>query len=153
MLAWTMRVRALSAGDEQQWSALYEGYREFYRLAPDDAVVARVWTWLLDPDHEVDGFVVEHDDALVGLAHYRRFARPSSGTVGLYLDDLFVQPDSRGSGAGRLLLRALSTLAGSEGASVVRWITADTNAVARRLYDEVATATPWVTYDLAPGSL
>jgi len=32
----------------------------------------------------------------------------------------------------------------------VRWITAGDNATARRLYDAVATATPWVTYDMGP---
>jgi NADPH-dependent ferric siderophore reductase len=36
----------------------------------------------------------------------------------------------------------------SEGASVVRWITDESNAAARRLYDSMATATPWVTYDI-----
>jgi hypothetical protein len=33
---------------------------------------------------------------------------------------------------------------------VVRWITDVNNARARRLYDSVAAATPWVTYDLSP---
>ena len=148
-----MEVREVRASDVAEWTALYEGYRRFYGLTPEPAVVARVWTWLLDDAHEVHGAVVEQGGALLGLAHYRRFARPSSGTSGIYLDDLFVRADRRGSGAGRLLLTSLSTLAEQEGRSVVRWITAESNAVARRLYDTVATATPWVTYDLVPGSL
>lgn len=38
----------------------------------------------------------------------------------------------------------------SEHATVVRWVTAEDNDVARRLYDRVATATAWVTYDRVP---
>ena len=89
---------------------------------------------------------------LVGLAHYRRFARPSSGTEGLFLDDLFTAPDARGLGAGRALLGHLSGLAEREGRSVVRWITAEDNSRARALYDSTAVATKWVTYDMVPGS-
>lgn len=148
-----MHVRPVAPADQPQWTVLYEGYREFYRLDPDPAVVARVWSWLLDDDHEVDGLVAEEAGTLLGLAHHRRFARPSSGTSGLYLDDLFVQPGRRGAGTGRALIAAVSSIAEQEGRSVVRWITADSNAVARRLYDAVATATPWVTYDLVPGSI
>jgi len=45
----------------------------------------------------------------------------------------------------------VADLAAQRGASVVRWITAADNAHARALYDELATRTPWVTYDMAPG--
>lgn len=88
---------------------------------------------------------------LLGLAHYRPFARPLSATTGCFLDDLFVAPEHRGSGAADLLLGALRGLAAERGWSVVRWITADDNHRARSKYDQVATRTMWVTYDMAPG--
>jgi GNAT superfamily N-acetyltransferase len=102
-------------------------------------------------EHGLRGLVVEADDgALIALANLRTFARPSSATVGLYLDDLFTDPAARGTGAGKALLLRAAGIADEEGASVVRWITAADNATARRLYDSVAAETPWVTYDLAP---
>ncbi|TFD59769.1 GNAT family N-acetyltransferase [Cryobacterium suzukii] len=113
----------------------------------------RVWTWINDDSNEVNAFVATSGDRLVGLAHYRRFSRPSTGSVGIYLDDLFTDSTARGAGVGRALLSELSALAEREGRSVVRWITAEDNAPARRLYDLTATSTKWVTYDLAPGSL
>ncbi|MFD1720587.1 GNAT family N-acetyltransferase [Amnibacterium endophyticum] len=143
-------VRDVSPGDLRRWAELYRGYREFYRLPPDEQVVERVWTWLHDDEVEVRGLVAEREGEVVGLAHWRRFHRPSSGTVGLYLDDLFTDPAARGAGVGRALVTALASRAASEGCSVVRWITAEDNAAARRLYDGVARATPWVTYDLSP---
>lgn len=102
-----------------------------------------------DPEHEVNALVAEDADGhLLGLAHYRPFARPLSATVGGYLDDLFVSPESRGSGAADLLLAALRKIAEERGWSVVRWITADNNHRARSKYDHVATRTMWVTYDM-----
>ena len=145
-------VRPVHISDYAQWTDLYRGYREFYRLTPDDAIVDRVWAWVNDPSHEVNGFVATFGPDVVGLAHFRRFARPSSGSTGIYLDDLFTSPDMRGRGVARSLLSELSTLAEAEGRTVVRWITAAHNHRARALYDSVATATPWVTYDLGPGS-
>jgi GNAT superfamily N-acetyltransferase len=146
-------TRFVTAADEADWKRLYAGYRAFYALAPDGAVVDRVWGWILRQEEGVRGLVaVDTSGALLALANVRRFARPSSGTIGLYLDDLFTSPAARGHGAGSALLARLALLARDEGASVVRWITADDNSVARSVYDVNATATRWVTYDMQPGS-
>ena len=63
----------------------------------------------------------------MGLAHYRPFARPLHGSVGCYLDDLFVDPHARGTGAVDVLLAELARIAGRNGWDVVRWITRDSN--------------------------
>ncbi|TFB67178.1 GNAT family N-acetyltransferase [Cryobacterium sp. Hz7] len=149
----TVLVRSVQASDFSEWAGLYREYREFYALSPDERIVERVWSWINDGAHEVNAFVASTGDRLVGLAHYRRFARPSTGSVGIFLDDLYTSPNTRGSGVGRALLSELSSLADGEGSSVVRWITAEDNTRARRLYDSTATSTKWVTYDLKPGSL
>ena len=144
----TVTVRPVVAADLDQWRDLYSAYREFYALEPDSAVVERVWSWIQDDTHETGALVaVDAEGTLGGLAHYRRFARPSSGTTGLWLDDLFTRPDLRGGGVGRALIDAVSQIAADENLSVVRWITNENNATARRLYDTMATATKWVTYD------
>lgn len=146
-------VREIEREDLPRWAERYRAYREFYRLTPDEAVIQRVWGWVLDPANEVKGLVATLNGRVVGLAHYRRFSRPSSGTVGLFLDDLFADANVRGRGVGRALLTELSRLSAKDGNSVVRWITAAENTAARRLYDSTAAATNWVTYDLDPGSL
>ena len=109
----------------------------------------RVWSWLIDPSHEFDGLVVEADGRPVGIAHVRAFARPLAAETGLYLDDLFVDPEARGAGAGLAPLKAVRALASERGYDVVRWITASDNRTARRLYNRTAEATEWVTYDMA----
>ena len=146
----TLTVRPLAPADEARWRELFRGYRDFYRLPEDETVVSTVWGWLTDPDHECSAFVAEDAGRLVGLAHYRAFSRPSTGTVGIWLDDLFTDPEVRGRGAGRALIDRLRRGAGADGRSVVRWITAEDNHQAQALYDQVATRTSWVTYDAAP---
>lgn len=145
-------VRDLEVRDRAAWQELYAGYGEFYRMPLTQANADRVWTWLLDPLHESFALVAVDDDYRpVGLAHYREFARPLAGRTGLYLDDLFTAPDARGSGAASALIARLKELATERGCDVVRWITANDNVAAQRLYDRLATRTEWVTYDLKLG--
>jgi GNAT superfamily N-acetyltransferase len=148
-----LRVRDVRADDFDQWRVLYRGYAEFYRVQQSDAMAESTWSWLHDPTHELRGLVVEDGEGrLAGLAHYRPFARPLSATVGCYLDDLFVDPARRGGGAADLLLRELARLAGENGWSVVRWITADDNYRGRGKYDQHAERTMWITYDMPPAA-
>lgn len=143
-------VRPVVEGDREAWGELFRGYRDFYEKAHDPAVIDTVWGWLTDPAHGTRGLVAELDGRLVGMGHFRSFARPIIGEQGLYLDDLFTVPEARGTGAGSAILARLAEIARDEGASVVRWITHESNTTARSLYDRVARQTPWITYDLAP---
>lgn len=145
-----LMIRSLVPADEARWRELFRGYREFYRLPEAEEIVSRVWGWLLDTEHECNGLVAEANGRILAIADYRRFSRPSTGTVGIWLDDLFTDPEARGTGAGRALIAELQKIAADEGRSVVRWITAEDNAQARTLYDKVASKTHWVTYDAAP---
>ena len=145
-----MRVRRPLRADREDWDRLYAGYADFYGVAQTPAMRDRVWGWVHDPAHEVECFVAEGEGGLVGLAHFRAFARPLSATVGGFLDDLFVAEEARGSGAAEALIRAVAEEGRQRGWSVIRWITAGDNVRARRLYDRVARQTPWVTYDLTP---
>lgn len=144
----TVNIRAAKAGDRNAWGGLYKSYAAFYGVAQTEDMRDRVWEWLMDPAHEVDGLVAEVDGVLVGLAHFRPFARPLAAGVGGYLDDLFVNPDARGAKVGEALISGVQDEGRKRGWGVVRWITADDNYRARGLYDQVATRTGWVTYDL-----
>jgi len=143
-----MIPRRVAAGDRADWGVLYAGYASFYGVEQTEEMRDRVWSWLMDDAHEVDGFVAEQDGILIGFAHCRPFARPLAAAKGYFLDDLFVSPDVRGSGAGAALIDAAKAEARVQGASIVRWITAEDNDRARALYDKVAVAGGWVTYDI-----
>lgn len=145
-----LEVRPIIADDRDAWEPLFRAYRDFYRSADSDEVVDTVWGWLLDPNHETNGLVALESTTIVGFAHYRSFARPTTGTTGLWLDDLFTAGDQRGQGIGRALIGALTDKARDNNMSVLRWITAADNQPAQRLYDSVADRTSWLTYDATP---
>ncbi|MDN4615138.1 GNAT family N-acetyltransferase [Leifsonia sp. F6_8S_P_1B] len=147
----TATVRRVEDNEFFTWLDLYAGYGEFYEQPVTDEKALLVWSWISDPENELEAyFAVDEEGTPIGLAHVREFVRPLDGSKGLYLDDLFVTPDARGAGAGTALLTQLKETAKERGLTVVRWITAKDNETARRLYDAVAEKTKWVTYDLVP---
>ena len=99
-------VTDILGADRPEWEGLFEGYADFYEIPMPPAKLEIVWRWLQDPSHEVSGVLVRSpsDRVPVGLAHYRPFARPLHGSTGCYLDDLFVTPTARGTGAVDALL-------------------------------------------------
>ena len=144
-----MKTRMPRPEDRAAWGQLYAGYAAFYKVEQSEAMRDRVWSWIHDPAHEVRCFVAEGDDGtLLGLAHFRPFARPLSASTGGFLDDLFVDPSARGTGAVEALIESVKAEGQARGWSVIRWITAEDNYRARNVYDKLADRTKWVTYDI-----
>lgn len=143
-----MLIRPPVADDRPEWERLYAGYAAFYKVTQTPEMRATVWGWLHDPAHQTRGFVAEDQGRLIGLAHFRPFARPLSASNGGFLDDLFVDPAARGSGAADALIAAIADEGRKQGWTVIRWITAEDNYRARALYDRVAEKTKWATYDI-----
>jgi GNAT superfamily N-acetyltransferase len=142
-------IRPIAQKDRTEWDALYAGYAAFYKVTQTPEMRDTVWGWLQNEAHETKGFVAEAaNGTLIGLTHYRPFARPLSASTGGFLDDLFVTPEARGSGAARALIDAVATEGKKRGWTVIRWITAEDNYRARSLYDKVAEKTKWATYDI-----
>lgn len=74
---------------------------------------------------------------------------------GLYLEDLYVSPDYRGSGAGKLLLKHLAKVAVDKGCGRFEWSVLDWNEPAIRVYDAIG-AEPqneWIRYRLSGETL
>src|SRR5690242_16096368 len=104
-------VTAPSSGDKAAWRVLYNGYAEFYKVPMTDQTADTVWGWIHDPAHEVNALVAKDGNGrLVGLAHYRQMARPLAGSMGGFLDDLFVAPDLRGGGVADALIARLTEI-------------------------------------------
>jgi ribosomal protein S18 acetylase RimI-like enzyme len=144
------RVEPPGESDRGEWAVLYRAYADFYEEDMPDERLDLVWSWLTDPEVDFGALLVRPagDGPAVGLAHYRPYLRPLAGSVGGYLDDLFVHPAARGGGAVDALLSSLREIGLARGWSKIRWITADDNYRARSKYDHVAERTTWVTYDM-----
>ena len=135
-------------GDKARWRELFQGYAGFYSVELTDADYERVWSWIHDPERETRCLLARDGEGTpIGLAHYRAYASPLRGTSG-FLDDLFVDPALRGSGAADALLAELRRIAAEEGWPAVRWNTAENNYRARGVYDRHATKTVFLTYSM-----
>jgi hypothetical protein len=143
-------VDHLRPDDHDAWAVLHRGYLDFYEIAEPEPVSATVWGWLMDPDHELNCLVARPSAEAdpVGIAHYRPFPRPLHGSVACFLDDLFVAPEVRGTGAVDALVAGVQRLSREHGWTPVRWVTRSSNARARKVYDRLAQETDLVTYDL-----
>jgi GNAT superfamily N-acetyltransferase len=140
-------IRPIEPGDRQAWGALFRAYGEFYETAFDDAVLDGVWEWLMDAAHPVSAFVAAEDGTLVGFTHYRNLPDTFTAAHGWFLDDLYVAPDHRGTGLATSLIEAVASACTAAGGGTLRWITAESNTTAQRLYDRIATRASWVTYE------
>ncbi len=142
-------IRPTAPKDRLEWDRLYAGYAAFYKVEQTPEMRDKVWSWLMDQAAEVHGLVAETGDGkLIGITHFRPYARPLSASTGGFLDDLFVDPDARGSGAAEALINAVKAEGQKRGWTVIRWITAEDNYRARGVYDRLAERTKWVTYDI-----
>jgi GNAT superfamily N-acetyltransferase len=65
-----------------------------------------------------------------------------------YLEDLFVAPEARSSGAGRALIEGIVAVGRRHGWRRVYWHTHENNHRARTLYDRLAPRTDYVRYDI-----
>jgi GNAT superfamily N-acetyltransferase len=144
-----LTIRAAWPDDEAEWRELFRAYGVFYETEFTDNLLEAVWWQLLEDGSGVDALVAELDGTVVGFAHYRSHPDTFTGGRDWYLDDLFVDPEVRGAGVATALIEHLIGLArASEPAGTLRWITADDNARAQRVYDRIAKKTTWVTYEV-----
>jgi len=157
-MARTWKVRHVEEDEFEAWSSLFRGYCEFYEWPTSDDHQRQIWKWIHE-DRSVEALVAVEVDAIGqeidrprGLAHLREWVRPLRGVVSGYLDDLYVDPEARGSGAVDALFSEMNRIALERGWAVIRWTTADDNYKARSTYDKVAQRTTWITYDMTPGS-
>jgi GNAT superfamily N-acetyltransferase len=143
----TVTIRALRAEDEAEWRRLWTGYLEFYNASVSEEVYETTFARLLDPARTTQHcFVAEAEGKLVGLVHYIFHAHNWRVEDVVYLQDLYVDPETRGTGAGRALIEAVYAEADRSGTPSVYWMTQEFNASARQLYDRIATLTPFIKY-------
>ncbi|WP_439564398.1 GNAT family N-acetyltransferase [Microcella sp.] len=146
--AWDTTVRPIEAHDAARWRELFTAYGVFYETTFDESVLDGVWAWLMDAEHPLFCLVAESAGRVVGFAHVREQPDTFTAGPGWFLDDLYTEPEVRGTGAGTALLEAIAEHARAHGGGTIRWITAADNERAQRVYDRLATRTTWVTYEL-----
>jgi GNAT superfamily N-acetyltransferase len=139
-------IRPVGVDERADWEPLWRGYQTFYEVDIPAATTDVTWARLHDPDEPMGVLGAYVDGKLRGIVHY--IFHRSCWSVGnyCYLQDLFVHPDDRNHGLARALIAAVEDKARAAGASRVHWLTHETNAVARALYDKLADRPGFIQY-------
>ncbi|KQZ27244.1 GNAT family N-acetyltransferase [Caulobacter sp. Root1472] len=115
--------------------AAYEKLLDDVRATRDDITVA-----LFGDNPKAFCDIAEIDGRPVGFALWFYNFSTFVGRHGIYLEDLFVQPQARGSGAGRALLANLAKRCVDENLGRLEWAVLDWNAPSIAFYDSLGAA-------------
>ncbi len=143
----TVAIRKIERHDQERWRELWDGYTRFYRREPSEAITGHTWSRIMDAASPVNAIVAERQGAdVVGIAHYIVHDSTSAITPVCYLQDLFVDPDRRAAGVGRLLIDWLVAEMKAQRWSRLYWMTGENNYRARGLYDKYTPHSGFLRY-------
>lgn len=143
-----IEISRVQEGDLAELLPLVRGYCDFYDVSPsDDELLALSRALIADPDRDGVQLLARNGGEGVGFATiYWSWATTIASRIGV-MNDLFVAPAARGTGAAEQLILACVEECRQQGAAELTWQTAPDNERAQRVYDRVgATRSQWVDY-------
>ena len=137
-------IRAAEPRDLEAIVRLIAGLAEFERLSHLLEVTPEtLHPHLFGARPVAEALVVQRGEKLVAFALFFNNFSTFLGRPGLYLEDLFVEPEHRGEGIGAALLTRLAQLAVERGCGRFEWSVLDWNESAIRFYERLgATVMP-----------
>jgi GNAT superfamily N-acetyltransferase len=146
------RVEVVTESDLPELLPLIRAYLDFYEVnPPDDAMLALSRSLIADPEREGVQFIARDGDArAIGFASlFWTWATTRGGRLGV-MNDLFVAPEARGSGAAEALIEACRERCERRGAVALEWQTAVDNHRAQAVYDRVGgqRSDRWLDYTI-----
>lgn len=133
-----VQIRAVTAADHSAWLPLWQAYLQFYKTELAQSVSEVTWQRMLDSHEPTHSALAWKDGQAVGMVNFIYHRSNWSINNACYLQDLFVAPQQRGTGLGRLLIEHVYATARADGCDKVHWLTHESNATAIRLYERIA---------------
>jgi GNAT superfamily N-acetyltransferase len=144
-------IEVVGEGDLADLLPLMRGYCDFYEVSPSDGdLLALSRALIAGPAAEGRQFIARDDGGTaIGFATvYWSWSTTRASRIGV-MNDLFVAPDGRGTGAAEALIEACRAACRDRGAARLTWQTAEDNARAQRVYDRIGgKREEWVNYSL-----
>jgi len=149
-------IRPATPDDTAAIVALIRALADYERLAHAvDLDDGRLREHLFGPRPFAEVLMAEDAGQVVGFALFFHSYSTFLGRPGLYLEDIFVQPDHRRRGHGKALLVAIAKLAVERGCGRVEWSVLNWNEPSIAFYRSLG-AVPldnWTTYRLSGEAL
>jgi GNAT superfamily N-acetyltransferase len=145
------QISTIGEADLGELLPLMRGYADFYEVSPtDEALLALSRALIADPVGEGMQFLARDDAGrAIGFATvYWLWSTTGATRIGL-MNDLFVAPEGRGSGAAEALIERCRLACRERGARKLTWKTAKDNARAQAVYDRIGgKREEWLDYSL-----
>jgi GNAT superfamily N-acetyltransferase len=152
----SLTIRPATPADAGLIHSFVRALAEYEKLLHEvEATEADIATSLFGPNPRLFCDIAEADGAPVGFAVWFYNYSTFTGRHGIWLEDLFVNPDARGLGAGKALLRRLAERCRDEGLTRLEWSVLDWNAPSIAFYDSLGASakTDWITRRLSGEAL
>jgi ribosomal protein S18 acetylase RimI-like enzyme len=131
----TLRTRIATLADLDVIAPLFDAYRQFYEQAPNLALARSFIRDRLQNNESVILLASNEHQQVIGFCQlYPTFCSVEAKPI-YSLYDLFVDPEARRSGAGKVLLQAAEKLAAERGKARMDLTTARTNKPAQNAYE------------------
>ena len=144
-------VSTVGEADLGELLPLLRGYADVYEVSPtDEALLELSRARIADPVREGMQFLARDGEGrAIGFATvYWLWSTTSATRIGL-MNDLYVAPEGRGSGAAEALIERCRAACRERGASKLTWQTAKDNARAQAVYDRIGgERQEWLDYSL-----
>ena len=151
-----LRIEQATEDDIPLLLEFIHGLAQFEKLMDSVSVTdERLRASLFGSSRFAEAILAYQNDKAVGYAIYFFTYSSFTGLPGLYLEDLFVLPEWRGSGIGRNLLAFLAAKALERGCRRMEWAVLNWNEPAARFYKKLG-AEPindWTVFRLSEGTL
>tara|TARA_R110002126_G_scaffold15664_12_gene63942 strand:- start:607 stop:1095 length:489 start_codon:yes stop_codon:yes gene_type:complete len=110
---------------------------------------------LFSSDAKAHALICEKAGQPIGFAVYFYNYSTWLGKYGLYLEDLYVTPAARRSGAGKIIFKALAKIAAANNCGRFEWSVLDWNEPAIKFYQALGAQekTEWLGYRLTEAQL
>ena len=149
-------IRAATINDAAVILALIKDLAEYEHLSHEVAATEEDIRQSLFGDRPVaQALIGEHEGMPISFALFFYNFSTFLGKPGIYLEDLYVQPEYRSNGFGRRMLAHIARLAKERNCGRFEWSVLDWNEPAIRTYDRL-NATPmkeWILYRLTGEAL
>lgn len=136
----------VQAEDYSAWLSYWLKYQQFYKVQLSEEITLETWKRFLDADKEVYCAVAKQGNVMLGFVHYLFHASTWATNDYCYLEDLFVDENSRGKNTGKHLIEYVADQARERQCARLYWHTQETNVTAQRLYNWIGEKPGFIEY-------
>jgi GNAT superfamily N-acetyltransferase len=143
-------IRYAVKEDNHQIFAFIKELADYEKISDEYVVSEEVLFDSLFVKKSAEVLIGEVDDRPIGYALFFGNFPTSLGKAGIYIEDVFIEPEYRGHGYGKQFFKYIARIAASRNCSRIEWVCLDWNEPSKKFYESLG-AVPrkgWLIYRL-----